>query len=190
MVFYLFPSKDFLKETVDGLKQMGADEKELKLEKFYKKGFMPLYPHFKESDVDLIQEFSKRKKIKLNKQKIFKTTSLKNNSSKSVPTEIDEDGELVEEYDDDLITDDEFASFLNDEREIIIGDSLYKFTYSGMFSVKKDKKIILDQYIEDNNIKYLVPDASTITRGVTEPVDDIKQSVPTITENSKTNDCM
>jgi hypothetical protein len=174
-----FSSKDFLKEAVDGLKSMETAEKESKLEKFYKKGFMPLYPHFKEGDVDLIQAFSQRKKFRLEKQKAFKA-SLKGNYSKGIPTEIDEDGELVEEYDDDLITDDEFASFLNDEREIIIGDSLYKFTYSGMFSVEKDKKIILDKYIEDNDIKFLKPDASTITRGVTEPTDDITQSVPTI----------
>ena len=65
-----FSSKDFLKETVDGLKRMDTDEKELKLEKFYRKGFMPLYPHFKESDVDLLQTFSQRKMNKLNKQKI------------------------------------------------------------------------------------------------------------------------
>ena len=53
---------------MDGLKRMDTDEKELKLEKFYRKGFMPLYPHFKESDVDLLQTFSQRKMNKLNKQ--------------------------------------------------------------------------------------------------------------------------
>jgi len=173
-----FSSKGFLKETVDGLKQMETSEKETKLEKFYKNGFMPLYPHFKESDVNLIQEYSERKTAKLKKQKTFKA-SLKSNYSKGVPTETDEDGELVEEYDDDLISDDEFASFLNDERELIVGDSLYKFTYSGMFSVKKEDKALLDAYIDQNNIDYLIPDASTIVRGETQPTEGVKLSVPT-----------
>lgn len=174
-----FSSKDFLKENVDELKLIESTEKELKLEKFYKKGFMPLYPHFKESDVDLIQSFSQKKKAKLEKQRTFKKSSLKSSYSKGFPTDIDEDGELVEEYDDDLISDDEFASFLNDEREIIIGDSLYKFTYSGLFSVKKDNKHKLDKYIEDNNIEYLIPDANTIARGKTAPTDEINRLVPT-----------
>lgn len=99
--------------------------------------------------------------------------------AKTIPTEIDEDGELVEEFDDDLISDDEFASFLNDEREIIVSDTLYKYTYSGLFSVHKTEKIVLDNYIQSNNIEYLVPDESTIIRGTTKPTTSITKSIPT-----------
>lgn len=174
-----FSNKDFLGETITELKQMNEEDKELKLNKFYDKGFMPLFPHFQENDIEKIQIFSERKK-----EKIQKVISLKNSMNstfqeKSVPTEIDEDGELVEEFDDDLISDDDFASVLNDQREVIVGDTLYKYTYSGMFSVHKTEKAVLDNYISENNIEYLIPDVSVIQRGKTNPTAKITKSIPT-----------
>lgn len=46
-----FSSKDLLSRTMENLKQINDKEKEDKLTLFYDKGFMPLYPHFKENDV-------------------------------------------------------------------------------------------------------------------------------------------
>lgn len=115
-----FSSKDFLSKTVENLKQISDSEKEIKLTKYYDKGFMPLYPYFKENDVDKLLKFSERKKSRTQKILSFNPYAR---------IDIDEDGELVEEFDDDLISDDEFAAILNDEREVIIGDTLYKYTY-------------------------------------------------------------
>jgi hypothetical protein len=174
-----FSSKDFLDRTVKDLKESNKDEKIQKLNKFYVKGFMPLFPQFSDNDASLIQSFAERKKQKIQKVIDFRNNASPNLQAKTIPTEIDEDGELVEEFDDDLISDDEFASFLNDEREIIVADTLYKYTYSGMFSVHKTEKNILDNYIQSNNIEYLIPDATTITRGVTNPTPEITKSIPT-----------
>lgn len=175
-----FSSKEFLDATIKDLKESTKEEKQQKLNKFYDKGFMPLFPQFHENDISRFQEFSNRKKKKLQKLTDFKRTASLSLQARTIPTEIDEDGELVEEFDDNLISDDEFASFINDSREIIINDTLYKFTHSGMFSVHKTEKSALDSYIQTNNIDYLVPDASTIVRGETNPTPIITQSIPTV----------
>lgn len=175
-----FSSKDLLSETIKGLKEISDQEKEVELASFYKKGFMPLYPYFKETDDERIKQFSERKQSRL--QKI---TSL-NLQARMV---IDEDGEVVEEFDDDLISDDEFAAILNDEREVIVGDTLYKYTYSGMFSVHKNDKPILDNYIEENNIEFLEPDPNTLVRGETKPTPKITQSLPTEQKMLYPSDC-
>lgn len=175
-----FSSKDLLSQTVSELKKINNNEKELRFKKYYEKGFMPLFPNFSDDDQDKLLEYSERKKARI--QKVIEINVSNNNllMYKSVPTEIDEDGELVEEFDDDLISDDEFASLLNDEREVIVNDTLYKYTYSGMFSVPKNQKLQLDTYIKNNNIEYLIPDSSSIIRGVSSPTTDIRLSVPTV----------
>ena len=167
-----FSSKDFLGRTVESLKEMDNQEKEVKLYEFYDKGFMPLYPHFREDDNIKLQKFSEKKK-----NKIQKLMSL--NPQARIQTEIDEDGELVGEFDDDLITDDEFASILNDKREIIVDNVLYRYTYSGMFSVNDNEKQVLDNYIIENNIEDLIPDPNTLTRGESNPANKITLSIPT-----------
>lgn len=168
-----FSSKHSLNQTVKGLKQLNDNEKEIKLNTFYEQGFKPLYPHFNENDTKRLSEFSKRKRLKT--QKLLTNNSL----ARTILTEIDEDGELVEEFDDDLISDDEFAAILSDEREIIVNDTLYKYTYSGMFSVHKNEKQFLDNYIQENNIEYLIPEPTSLPRGETKPTTKITQSLPT-----------
>src|SRR5690606_15481232 len=98
------------------------------------KGFMPLYPHFKENDAGKLLSFSAKKLEKLEKTLLFRA------QARSASAAISEEENFVGEFDDDLISDDEFASILNDNREIIVGDTLYRYTYSGVFSVHKDEK--------------------------------------------------
>ena len=179
-----FSSKDLLNKTVENLKEISDSEKEDKLNQYYEKGFMPLYPHFSENDTERLLEFSARKKSRTKKILSF------NPQARTILGEIDEDGEYVEEFDDDLISDDEFAAILNDEREVIIGDTLYKYTYSGMFSIQKDKKTILDDYITENNIEYLIVDPNTITRGETTLTEEITVATPTISEIEDPENCL
>ena len=177
-----FSSKDLLSRTVKELKQISDKEKEIKLKVYYDKGFMPLYPHFSENDKDKFLQFSERKKSKT--QRLITV----NPQARTIPTEIDEDGELVEEFDDDLISDDEFASVLNDEREVIVNDTLYKYTYSGMFSVHMNEKQLLYEYIQENNIEYLTPEPTTLSRGDINLTPEITQSLPTIQKMLYPND--
>ncbi len=181
-----FSSQDFLTRKVDEIKEMDQGEKEDFLYKYYDKGFKPLFPQYREDDDIKLGEFAERKKQRLSKAVRGNGLSL---SGKSVPTEIDEDGELVEEFDDDLISDDDFASVLNDQREVIVGDSLYKFTYEGLFSVKTSDKPLLDAYIVDNNIEYLVEANEDIVRGETMVTPEIKKQVTTEQDLQKVNNC-
>ena len=166
-----FSNKATLKKMVEGLKKKEVEGRNAELSEYYDKGFKPLFPNYLENDPRLEEYYNFKKKSAL---KIPE----KSPAYKSVG-EYDEDGEYVEEFDDDLISDDEFASLLNQEREIIVGDSLYKYTYSGMFKIRSEDKPILDQYIDDNDIEYLLPDPGTIPRGITEVTPDIKQYAPT-----------
>jgi hypothetical protein len=59
-----------------------------------------------------------------------------------------------------------------------------------MFSVHKDKKQLLDIYIQENNIEYLIPDPNTITRGEIEPTPEITLSVPTIQSIEDSGNCI
>ncbi len=168
-----FSSKDLLDITIKELKEISDEEKEVKLDLFYQKGFKPLYPHFKEDD-QRIKEFSEKKK-----NKIQKLLTINPRGALIIPIETDKKGELIIDFDDELIADDEFASILNDEREVIVNDTLYKYTYSGMFSVHKNEKQLLDDYIKVNDIEYLTPEPRSLKRGNTKLTPQITQSLPT-----------
>lgn len=177
-----FSSKDLLNRTMENLKQIEDKEKEDKLSSFYDKGFMPLYPHFKENDVEKLLSFSAKRIEKFEKILLFSA------QARSASTAISGKENFVGEFDDDLISDDEFASILNENREIIVGDTLYKYTYSGIFSVHKDDKELLDNYITNNNIEYDIPDPTSLTRGSIKVTAQITKEIPT-TQRILQNEC-
>lgn len=59
-----------------------------------------------------------------------------------------------------------------------------------MFSIQKDKKVILDDYITENNIEYLIVDPDTITRGETTLTEEITVATPTIQEIEDPENCI
>ena len=94
-----------------------------------KKGFKPLTPFFSENDVEGMQIFLQNKSLRL--QKVQKDFSLK--SRLTTPNEID--------FEDEIIADPAFAAILNEDRELFVGDSLYKYTETGLyFCLIKDKE--------------------------------------------------
>jgi hypothetical protein len=65
------------------------------------------------------------------------------------------DGDDIFDYLDDLediIGDDAFAAFLNNEAEILIADEIYKYTDVGLFISKEDKYNILNDVLNAKNI--------------------------------------
>lgn len=90
---------------------MQSGQIKLKLEKSYTNGFTPLK--------------SQNENEELNS--LIMSEKTKGNSSLMAARQIEIDGELFE-LDDDVILDDEFASFLNIDREIIVNDTLYNYT--------------------------------------------------------------
>lgn len=89
------------------------------------RGFKSLTPIFDEDDTKMIEDFILAKKAK--KAKTQKT------NSESEDEEFD--------IEDDLIQDPSLAAILNEDRELIVGDSLYKYTEHGLyFCLVRDKQ--------------------------------------------------
>jgi len=129
-----FKSSNDLKQHVENLKNdINADFIRSKLKEAYNEGFLPLSPQTE--NLELIE------KIATEKRKLEK-----NNKSYRM---IDVDGESFD-VDDDLILDDDFAAFLNVNREIIVNDTLYTYTPIGILTTHKDNISIARQYLLDN----------------------------------------
>jgi len=156
-----FKSSNDLKLHVDGLKNgINADLIKSKLQKSYDKGFVPLAPQTE--NLQFIE------KIVTEKQKL-----LKHNKSYRM---IDADGETFD-VEDDLILDDDFASFLNVNREIIINDSLFTYTQAGIFVTHKSNITIARQYLLDNPLSEPITNIEPGTYPTENPV--LKVVVPT-----------
>jgi hypothetical protein len=98
------------------------------------RGFKPLTPIFDKNDTEKFENFLINKKQKIqNKDLEFGITS----KLLSNDEEID--------FDDELISDPALAALLNEDREIYVADSLYKYTETGLyFCHTKDKKKLYD----------------------------------------------
>lgn len=133
-----FKSSDDLKLNVDALKDESKNLEIIsKLEQSYKNGFLPLNPQTE--DEVLIQKIvSERNK------------SIKSKNVQSRLIEVD--GEVFD-VEDDLILDDEFASFLNANREIIVNDILYTYTEKGTYTTHKSNLSLMRDYIESADIQ-------------------------------------
>lgn len=131
-----FPSTDILQNEINQLKnEFFSGEVKLKLQNTYHDGFLPLK--------------SQSEDIELNK-KILSEKSYQKFGLASRQIEID--GETYE-LDDDLILDDEFASFLNVQREIIVNDTLYNYTTNGIYKTHVNNISLLRDYIASSDLQ-------------------------------------
>lgn len=131
-----FRTSDELKNYVDGLKNdVGSEVIIGKLKKSYEKGFLPLHPQT--NDESLIQKIVSEKKNQ-------------NNNIRARLIEVE--GEIFD-VEDDLILDDDFASFLNANREVIVNDTLYTYTVNGVYSTHKTNVTVMRSYIQENTIQ-------------------------------------
>ena len=95
------------------------------------KGFEPLTPIFNENQTTEIQNFVSRKKNRIGNRN--RELGIASKSASTSEDEID--------LDDELILDPVLSGLLNEDREIIIADSLYKYTETGLyFCLVKDKQ--------------------------------------------------
>lgn len=98
-------------------------------------------------------------------------------SQKSIPGDVNYS--LEEELDDleELIGDDEFASFINNEGELLIADTIYKYTQNGLYFVhEQDIDYLNDYLIEEGiagiSIQKRIPIDPCLDSGL-QPIDDI-----------------
>jgi len=122
-----FTNSEQLTQKINELKKLDDTKVENEMAKFYEKGFKPLKPFYKETDFELKEEYATKKALKLKSS--------------------NEAGD-----DDELIADDFFASVLNENREIQVSDTIYRYTDKGLFFCHIDDIDELEQYLEILNL--------------------------------------
>ena len=117
------------------------------ISKLQSQGFRPLEPIFNNDDPQMVEDFVKRKILRLKKRDLdYGINTAIYSRSDSETQEVD--------LDDELIRDTFLTSILNEEREIYIGNKLYKYTELGLLICGDDSKnlqenkILLDNYLE------------------------------------------
>lgn len=100
------------------------------------KQFKTLRPFFEEGETKQIDNFLKNKQ-----QKIKSSNYLYSLKSGEDDEEID--------LDDELISDENFASILNEQRELYVGDSIYIYTTDGVYFTSIEKEYLLLDYLEN-----------------------------------------
>ncbi|MDY3362762.1 hypothetical protein PG623_01980 [Riemerella anatipestifer] len=161
--------KGYVKEKIPTQKIIG----------FYEEGFKPnrVVAGLDESELDKVASIIGLENL----QETMKKTQKKNIASKN--TNFDEDYEYEGE-DEDLIKNEEFASLLNSDREIIVNDTIFKYTEKGVVFTSLDKVNKLRQLDISsiptpsegiNNyegVNIYVPHRAPIDEYLMQPVDD------------------
>lgn len=163
-----FTSEQDLKTTIEHMKSLEDREVENLMYDFYKKDFAPLYPFYRESDEERISQFVKQKQ-----EKLQYSNSLRGGDNNQLLEDIDF------ENDDDLIHDDYFASLLNDEREIVVGGKLYKYTHNGAYIVALKNQADLKKHL--SNIRFdksVAPDPKSLQRGLIQVTPTVQRFAP------------
>lgn len=138
-------NKTALKSILNSYKESIENQNEFndKIREIQDKGFKPLTPIFEENDIYEIQDFLLRKKNRMQKTKLgLGLTSKSSESNEEI------------EFDDELISDPSFSSLLNEDRKIYVGDSIYKYTETGLYFC-----LIKDEQKLDNYLNKLSPTA-------------------------------
>lgn len=127
----VFDTKLQLNSDVNTLKNLSRETFEEVLSKKYQSGFIPAVPIVNDSDIKTIDMLES----KIRAEKSWKMKSSTETQESSV------------EF-DDIISDEAFASLINSDGEIQVGDSVYKYTDLGLFFVHKDQVEHLYNYLE------------------------------------------
>lgn len=116
-----------------------SDEKLIKyFQPLYEKGFYSLRPIATEENEKFLYDHY---------IKIVRNNPMRGTASKS--------GEDIFDYLDDLediVGDDTFSAFLNNDAEILVADEIYKYTDVGLFISKEDKYNILQDLLDTKSI--------------------------------------
>lgn len=136
----VFSSKDLLVKKIDKLKDEGIEVASEHMGDYYDKGFLSFRPLILADNVEMIERDLEAR----SKTEVLTNVFHSKNKTKSLnPLELQEKLE-------NIVEDDEFASLLNKDGEVQIGDSLYKYTESGMYFVHIDDKDHLYEYLNAN----------------------------------------
>lgn len=132
------PSKEYLNQIVNDYKKGVNEQNDFNknIRKLQDGGFKPLTPCFSGLNEKKIEEFVIEKKERLNQRNI--DFGLYNRDPRDFELNLD----------DEIISDPVLAALLNENREIIIADILYKYTELGLLFIDKDEKQTLVNYLD------------------------------------------
>ncbi len=138
---FVFSSKESLKATIEDFQKSEIENVEKEFEKLYEKGFRSHKPIVSPENEKLQAKFSEEIMLK---RKLRKSSS--NSFNKTTNLESDEE-------DEEFIADPLLASLVNENNEIIVNDTLYKFTKEkGLFFTHvKDSTYLFTFLKEDSN---------------------------------------
>ena len=147
---FVFSSVSALEETIEKLKEKDTEKLELEFNKFYEMGFRSHSPIVGENNEELMEIMSVDYTQRHDK---FKISSL---SEEEDEDEAESDGFILDPF---------LASFVNNNDEIIINDTLYKFTEDkGLFFVHVKDSTFLKNYM--NEVNETIPISTTNTNGL------------------------
>lgn len=152
-----FQSKEDFSKTFQSLADASEDKIYNYFQPLYEKGFYSLRPIVTEKNEDFLYEH------------YLKIVKSNNSQTRAFNRSLEEEDRF--DYLDDLeeiVGDDVFAAFLNNEAEILIADDVYKYTDVGLFISKEDKYNILQEVLYNKDIS---SDISVPT------TDDAKQAI-------------
>lgn len=135
------------KALSDFIKNQNNEQFEAKIRDLQKKRFNPLLPIFEKGDIKSKKDFLGKKLNRINKDLKFSGI---NHQIKS--------GDLDnEDIEDNLIQDDKFASVLNENRSIYVGNYVYIYTPEGVFKASRNYESelnrLLDYYYENGVVR-------------------------------------
>jgi hypothetical protein len=153
-----FENREHLKLEVNRIENQDDASNTRYFNGFYANGFSPLYPRYDQNDDKSFNRFFELRK-------------------ENAPAVLKNLNDL--EIDDDLISDDYFASFLNNNREVVVSDTLYRYTHHGTFKTHYTNIAALNQYITTNQVSVITaPDPNTVQRGTSNVTNDIVVEIP------------
>lgn len=153
-----FPNKSSLQFHYDKLKNASEEEIANYIDE---KNFLPLRPVLTEKNENLVaQKLTSRISLLKQKAKTSKYSKISNYLNKTTSDE-----EIIDDIDDleEIIGDDAYGAFLNNDAEIQVGEDIYKYTDVGLFIIEEDKYAQLDPFLASKNISndLLVPTEET-----------------------------
>lgn len=134
-----FPSKEDFSREFDAVKDKSDVEIYEHVSKFYSKDFISLRPIVTDrNENEVYQKLTERKERYLDNLSIYRKTSPEVQSRNS-------EDDYLSNIDDleDIIGDEAFASFLNSDAEIQVGNEIYKYTDVGLFVTTDYSKLSL-----------------------------------------------
>lgn len=149
-----FPNKESLRFHYDKIKN---ESEEVIAEYIDSKDFISLRPILTEKNESIIASKLNKRLSKIREQaKNFTGSGSTGYSSKVIS-----DDEILDDIDDleEIIGDDAYGAFLNEQAEIQVGQEIYKYTDVGLFIVSEEKYATLKPYLVSKNIStdLLVP---------------------------------